>query len=63
MKYTETLDSMGFNGSIPATEHALYKKAKAICDNEGRMVRGVYYTQVRDPFTGFVHVTIHAWFT
>lgn len=63
MRYTSRFSTKAFNGSIPATENALYNSAKAYGDKFGKMIRGLYYEYLKDPFTGHTHVTIKVWFT
>lgn len=63
MLHSITLSTKGYGGSVPATQHALYKMAVDIADREDRIIRGIYYEKSpADPHTGFSMVRIKIWF-
>ena len=63
MKYKAKASTEEFGGSVAATEKFLYDVAWNIGEAEDRMIRGLYYSTVKDPFTGYSMIIINVWFT
>jgi hypothetical protein len=61
MFYTDRLSSSVHNGSIPATERALFLRASDYAEVHDRTIRGVYYTKLTDPITNYTLITIKVW--